>query len=201
MVFSLFRKCQKEARRYCGQFSCVFCTAHPIASCRKSSALEASQHSGHEPFHSDRSHAHGDRGWYFPKAGSEAVPCNSQWVSSVKESVHSPEFFILFSGIHMQLLGESVINSQAGKSVFQCGCKYRISHSDSCLPKSKKNINCQIFAKYKAAFVRNTSELAERCWSISHVCTALRVCPLLEERWTWPVWSTAKTCFLFVFQF
>lgn len=82
-LLNLFRKCKKKTRRNRGQFPCVFCTAHPVPSGGKPPALEAAQHPGHEPFHSDGPHAHGDRGGYFPKAGSEAVPCNSQWVSFI----------------------------------------------------------------------------------------------------------------------
>lgn len=99
LLFSVFfRKCQKKTRRYCWQFSGMFCTAYSISSSRKPSAIKTEKHSWYEPFYSNRPHPNGDCGRYLPKTGSEAVPCNSQWVSSAQQkSVPSLELLVLIN--------------------------------------------------------------------------------------------------------
>lgn len=110
----LFRKCQEKTRRYCWQFSGVLCTAYPISSGRKPSAIKAEKHSWHEPFYSNRPHPNGDCGRHLPKAGSEAVPCNSQRVSLAQQtSVHSLQLLVLISGTFS---GQSVSQVPVGLS-------------------------------------------------------------------------------------
>lgn len=83
-VSSLLQAFEKSCWNLC-QSNCreEICPAYPIASSRKPSTFEAQKHTWYEPFHRDRPHTNGNSGGYFPEAGSEAVPCNTQRVSEV----------------------------------------------------------------------------------------------------------------------